>query len=87
MIGLIDILLEPSEKNKVLKQLRKQGYPDNTFKSYIKKSLLKVGSKLADDTGEEIAKNIGTFFSDILVNLNSKSNLYIKTLKDTNDTI
>ncbi len=87
LISLIDSLVEPNKKTKVLDQLIKQGYPDNTFKAFIQKSLLKVGAKLADDTGEKIAKNIGTFCKDILVNLSSKSNMYIKILKDTNDTI
>jgi len=87
LIGLIDNLVETNEKDHILKQLRKQGYPDSTFKSFIKKSLLKVGSKMADDTGEEIAKNVGTFCQDILVNLNSESNKYIKNLRGPNDTI
>jgi len=80
LIGLIDSLVQFDEKNKVLNQLKKQGYPDNTFKAFIQKSLLKVGSKIADDTGEEIAKNVGTFCKDFLVDLSSKSNKYIEFL-------
>jgi len=77
LIGLIDSLVEESDKQEVIEKLKQKGYPDTTFKNFIKKSLIKLGSRIADDTGEEITKNIGTFCKDILVDLTSKSNIYI----------
>lgn len=80
LAALIDSLVEKDDKNTVIEKLKQKGYPDASFKTFIKKSLIKVGSKLADDTGEEITKNVGAFCSDILIDLKLKSKMYIENL-------
>lgn len=66
VIALIEHYLSDTEKEKIKKDLVKAGAPDTTFKGVLKSVLKKVGSKIAEETGEALVDNASEYLSPIM---------------------
>ncbi|MCP4545275.1 MAG: hypothetical protein GY835_02275 [bacterium] len=63
---LVETILDDSQKDKVKAGLTKAGAPEKSFKGLLKGALKKLGAKVADEAGAEIAEGIGGYVGAIL---------------------
>lgn len=82
LVALIEDLVDGESKKIITENLKKQGFTDTSVKGFLLSSLKKIGAKVADETGEEIAKNIGEFAMDIFNDIGNKLASYIKHIGD-----
>lgn len=66
MVELVEASLTSQQKKQALEGLHQAGAPEKTLKGVLKSVLIKLGTKVADETGEVIAKDVSEHIKTIL---------------------
>ena len=72
IVALIDHYLPTQNKEAVMTALNQAGAPNGSFKGVLKGMLIKLSSKLADESGEVLASHVGKYMGPILDSAISK---------------
>lgn len=80
MVALLEAQLTEEQKTVTMDALVKAGAPDKTIKGVLKAALKKLGEKIADETGQAFAEEVGKYVGPLLDASKSAITSSFKTL-------